>query len=88
MLRLVIALQSATVAWSDRAVAWFASRLVTPTRGAGAGLGDRAQSTAEYALVLLGAAAIALALAAWATKTDKIGKLLDGVLSRIMSHLS
>jgi len=48
---------------------------------------DLGQSTAEYALVLLGAAAVALMLAAWATKTDKIGKLLDGVLDRVLSHV-
>jgi hypothetical protein len=48
---------------------------------------DRGQSTAEYALVLLGAAAVALMLVGWATKTDKIGQLLDGVLNHILSHL-
>lgn len=49
---------------------------------------ERGQSTAEYALVLLGAATVALMLVAWAGKTDKIGKLLDGVLDSILSRLS
>jgi hypothetical protein len=37
---------------------------------------------------LLGAAAIALLLVAWATKTDRVGRLLNAVLDRIMSQLS
>jgi hypothetical protein len=49
---------------------------------------DSGQTTAEYALVLLGAAAIALLLVAWATKTDRVGRLLNAVLDRIMSQLS
>lgn len=48
---------------------------------------DRGQSTAEYALVLLGASAVALLLAAWATKTGKVSQLLNGVLDRIISQV-
>lgn len=48
---------------------------------------ERGQATAEYALVLLGAAAVALLLVAWATDTDAIGRLLDGVLDRILGQL-
>ncbi len=48
---------------------------------------DRGQSTAEYALVMLGAATVALMLVAWAGRTDKIGRLLDGVLDSILSRL-
>ncbi|MEA3076898.1 MAG: hypothetical protein QOF60_1806, partial [Actinomycetota bacterium] len=33
------------------------------------------QATAEYALVLLGAAAVALLVVSWATKTNVVGKL-------------
>ena len=44
---------------------------------------ERGQTSAEYALVLLGAAAIALLLVAWATKSDLIGKLFDTVLNAI-----
>ena len=49
---------------------------------------DRGQSTAEYALVLLGASAIALLLVAWATKTDKITDLLDGVVDKVLQQVS
>jgi hypothetical protein len=49
---------------------------------------DRGQSTAEYALVLLGAAAIALLLVAWATKTNRIGKLLDFVVDQIIGRVT
>ena len=44
---------------------------------------ERGQTSAEYALVLLGAAAIALLIVAWATKTDLIGKLFDAVINAI-----
>ena len=44
---------------------------------------ERGQTSAEYALVLLGAAAIALLIVAWATKTDLIGKLFTAVLDAI-----
>ena len=44
---------------------------------------ERGQASAEYALVLLGAAAVALLVVAWATKTDLIGKLLDAVMGAI-----
>lgn len=46
------------------------------------------QSTAEYALVLLGAAGVALLLIAWVTKTDKITRLLDGVLDRVLDQVT
>ena len=44
---------------------------------------ERGQASAEYALVLLGAAAIALLIVAWATKTQLISKLLDAVMGAI-----
>jgi len=49
--------------------------------------GDRGQATAEYALVLLGAAAVALLLVAWAMKSGKVTSLLDGVIDKILSQL-
>jgi len=45
---------------------------------------QRGQATAEYALVLLGAAAIALMLAAWAAKSGKIGELFDAVVDQLI----
>jgi hypothetical protein len=52
--------------------------------------GDRGQATAEYALVLLGAALVALLLIAWATAgggAGKIGRLLDAVLDTIIGKI-
>ncbi len=49
---------------------------------------DRGQSTAEYALVLLGAAGVALLLVAWATKTDRVTKLLNSVLDSVLDRVS
>jgi hypothetical protein len=49
---------------------------------------ERGQSTAEYALVLLGAAGVALLLIAWATKTDKVTRLLNGVIDRVLDQVS
>ena len=42
------------------------------------------QATAEYALVMLGAAAIALLLAAWAAKSGAIGRLFDAVVDQLV----
>lgn len=44
------------------------------------------QTTAEYALVLLGAAAIALLLVAWATGSGKVGELFDAVFGHLVSQ--
>jgi len=48
---------------------------------------ERGQASAEYALVLLGAAAIALLVVAWATKNDMVGKLMDGVMNHILESI-
>ena len=45
---------------------------------------EAGQATAEYALVLLGVAAIALLVAAWATKSGKIGQLFDAVIGKLI----
>ena len=47
---------------------------------------QRAQSTVEYALVLLGAAAVALALVAWVTRSDAVSRLFDAIVGRILSQ--
>lgn len=44
---------------------------------------DRGQTTAEYALVIIGAAAVALLLLAWATDTGKISDLLNKIVSTV-----
>ena len=58
-----------------------ACALVSLARGARRG--ESGQATTEYALVLLGAAAVALLLVAWATKTGAFSSLLDAVLDSI-----
>lgn len=57
-----------------------------PCRASGRARGEQGQSTVEYALLLLGAAAIALVLVAWVTKTDLIGRLFDTVVGRILNQ--
>jgi hypothetical protein len=47
---------------------------------------DRGQSTAEYALVILGAAAVAALLVAWAGQTNKISRLLDVILDKLINQ--
>jgi len=50
---------------------------------------DPGQATTEYALVLIGAAVIALLVIAWATEGDgagRIGELFDTVLSNVINR--
>lgn len=42
------------------------------------------QTTAEYALVILGAAALATLLITWATKSHAVGKLFDEVIGKVL----
>ena len=46
--------------------------------------GEDGQTSAEYALVRLGAAAVALLVAAWAKKSDRVGALLDTVFDGVV----
>jgi Protein of unknown function (DUF4244) len=46
--------------------------------------GESGQSTAEYALVILGAAAIATLLITWANGSHAISKLFDSVVAKIL----
>ncbi len=52
---------------------------VTPTQAG--------QAVTEYVLLLLGVAAIALAVLTWATATGKIGDLLDSVFDAITANV-
>lgn len=45
---------------------------------------ERGQTTAEYALVLIAAAAVAGLVLAWASKTHTISRLFDAVVDRIL----
>jgi hypothetical protein len=42
---------------------------------------------AEYALVLLGASAVALLVARWANGTDRIHSLLDAVIDQLLGEV-
>ena len=50
------------------------TRLSTRIRRSNASLEDRGQATTEYALVLLGAAVVALLVVAWATSGGRAGE--------------
>jgi Flp pilus assembly pilin Flp len=46
--------------------------------------GEAGQTSAEYALVLLGAASVALLVVLWAKDTDTIGTLLDTIFDNVV----
>ena len=46
--------------------------------------GSAGQTTAEYALVVLAAAALASMVIAWATHSNAVGRLFDTVLDRVL----
>jgi len=51
---------------------------------------DEGQATTEYALVLLGAALVALLVVGWATSgggAGRIGDLFNRVIDRVTDHL-
>ena len=45
---------------------------------------EAGQTTAEYALVILGAAAVATLLLTWATHSHAVGKLFDEVVDKVL----
>jgi Protein of unknown function (DUF4244) len=68
----------------------YLTRLFARLRARNSALQDRGQATTEYALVLLGAAVIAMLVVAWATSgggAGKIGRLFDGVLDAVISKI-
>jgi Flp pilus assembly pilin Flp len=46
---------------------------------------ERGQTTAEYALMLLAVATIAMLVVAWAGSTGRVGALLDAVFRSVTS---
>jgi Flp pilus assembly pilin Flp len=48
---------------------------------------QRGQTTAEYALVLLGAVAVAVLVGTWAKQGGKVGKLLDTVFDTLIRQV-
>ncbi len=55
--------------------------------GSGRLRGAGGQTTVEYALVLLGAAAIASLVIAWASGTDAVGRLMDFVMAHVIGSV-
>ena len=49
--------------------------------------GDAGQTTAEYALMLIAAAALAVVVIGWISRTDAIGKLFELVLSHVSGNV-
>ncbi len=64
-----------------RSVVWFQTSVFVMSRRIRRD--DRGQATAEYALVLLGAAAVAVLVVGWAAKTGRVGDLLDSVFDTV-----
>lgn len=63
-------------------------RAVAPLTGPRGGRGhQRGQSTAEYALVLLGASTVALVFLAWAGRTSRIEDLFNAVLDTVIGKV-
>jgi len=62
------------------------ARFLAPVRERWSGLvsDETGQSTAEYALVILGAVAIATLLITWATGSHAISQLFDSVIEKIL----
>ncbi len=57
------------------------------TRDGDGRFGEHGQATAEYALVIVAAAAIALALIVWASTSGALSGLFDTVVAKVASHV-
>ena len=62
---------------SDRSLLWLRALLARAH-------GESGQSTAEYALVILGAVAIATLLITWATGSHAISQLFDSIIQKVL----
>ncbi len=59
----------------------------TGARGGRSVPDESGQATAEYALVLLGVAALAILVMVWATKTGVITRLFEAVFEQIQDRI-
>ena len=76
------------VIFIQRAYAFaLASALASRSRAPIVRHGQRGQAVTEYVLLLLGVAAVALAVTAWAAQSGKVGALLDRVFNEITSRV-
>lgn len=82
MLSLVAMVHAAFVSWAHRMST--RGRLTPRSLTIRRRHSESGQATAEYSLVLLAAAAIALVLIAWATKSGKLTRLFDAVLDQLI----
>lgn len=48
---------------------------------------EAGQATAEYALIIAAAAAIAALLLTWAARTDAIGRLFNAVMDHVINSI-
>jgi len=78
MLQLLVYLEALVVSTAHKSTSG------TSISGSGRLRGSAGQTTAEYALVMLGAAAIAALVVTWASKSDVVGKLFNFALSKVM----
>lgn len=62
----------------------FFTALIAVAGGVKDTVSEAGQTTAEYALVILGAAAIGTLVITWATQSHTIGKLFDTVIGKIL----
>jgi Flp pilus assembly pilin Flp len=60
-------------------------RVSAVVSGAGSLAREEGQTTAEYALVILAAAAVALVLTAWAKSTGKLPEFFDKVIDDLIN---
>jgi hypothetical protein len=65
----------------DRFLSFFLRVFVDPP-------GEEGQSTAEYALVIVAAAAIVGLLLSWITKSNGIGSIFNAVIGRVMKWIT
>ncbi len=65
---------------------WLRERLARPLRWLA--LREEGQASAEYALVILAAAAVALVLIAWAKSTGKLPSFFDKIIDNITNSFS
>ena len=73
----------------QRAYAYaLASSLASRSRTRSDARDERGQAVTEYVLLLLGVAAVALAVTAWAAQSGKIGALFDRVFNEITSRVA
>jgi len=85
MLALYVFVQSSIVTVPDRLAGLSRSR--RSHRGHRGHRGQGGQASAEYALVLLGAAAVALLVTGWAARTNRVGRLLDAVMDQLLDKV-